>query len=533
SFQAEVDLNKYFIMILNNDQSISVVDPLMGMTGITQLYAMIIMEGRGEDWTRSVDDKLLFVTMPRVDKVAVVDLETFKVTKSAAAGKNPVRISLQPDGRYLWVGNDAKAEAESGVTVLDARTHEVVARIATGPGHHEIAFSADSRVAFVTNAEADTLSLIDIQRLAKVADLPTGRRPLAVQFSDLRQAAYVASRDGTVAVVDSTRREIVTRIETGSGLTAFRLSPDGRWGFVANGDADRVDVLDISSDTIAHRLEAGDQPHQFAFTQTYAYVRHLGTADVLLIPLSQLSLGTEPGVQRVPLGTRAPGEYPYLASADAISPTGEWTAVVSANPADLTVHYYMEGMIAPMGSYSTYGRVPRAVSVVDRSLRETERGLYTSRFRVPSHGDYDVAFLIDSPFIDHCFTFSAVENPEQAAELERNPVKIVYLNEERNVPAGEPIKVRFTLTDARSEEPLTGLKGVVVLATRPPGSWQERIRATPLENGVYEVMVPADRPGAYYVSVAVPSLGLDFTALPYISFLTAKDMPSAKQDTGG
>ena len=39
SFQAEVDLNKYFIMILNNDQSISVVDPLMGMTGITQLYA--------------------------------------------------------------------------------------------------------------------------------------------------------------------------------------------------------------------------------------------------------------------------------------------------------------------------------------------------------------------------------------------------------------------------------------------------------------------------------------------------------------
>jgi len=533
TFQAEIDLNKYFILIMNNDQSISVVDPLMGVSGITQLYAMVILDGRGEDWTRSADDKLLFVTMPQVGKVAVVDLETFKIIQSVEAGKTPVRISLQPDGRYLWVGNDGAAEADSGVTVLDARTHELVAHIATGAGHHEIAFSDDSLVAFVTNRDADTLSVIDIQRLEKVEDLLTGRGPLAVQFSDLSQAAYVASRDGIVAVVDSGRREIVARIETGPGLTAFRLAPSGRWGFVANGDADRVDVLDISSGVIAHRLKAGDQPHQFAFTDTYAYVRHLGTAEVLLIPLSQLSLRTAPGLQRVAFGSRPPGEYAYPAAADAISPTGEWTAVVTANPADLMVYYYMEGMIAPMGSYSTYGRVPRAVGVVDRSVRETERGVYTARFRVPSHGDYDVAFLIDSPFVDHCFAFSAQENPQLAAELERHPVRLAYLNEERRVPAGGSLKVRFTLTGSRSGELLAGLKDVVVLATRPPGTWQERVRARPLENGLYEVTVPADQPGAYYVAVAVPSLGLDFTELPYISFLALEGASLGKQNKGG
>jgi hypothetical protein len=99
-FQADVDLNKYFILILNNDRSISVVDPLLGVSGITQLYTMVMLEKRGEDWTRSPDDKLLFVTMPEAGKVAAVDLESFKVVANVEAGKNPV----PPAGRQVPLG---------------------------------------------------------------------------------------------------------------------------------------------------------------------------------------------------------------------------------------------------------------------------------------------------------------------------------------------------------------------------------------------------------------------------------------------
>ena len=175
AYQAEVDLNKYFLLILNNDRTISVVDPLMGGSGITQLYAMILLEGRGEDWARSADDRLLFVTLPEAGKVAVVDLENFKVIESAAAGARPVRLALQPDGRYLWIGNDAGSAGESGVTVLDATTRERVGSVATGAGHHEIAFSDDSSLAFVTNRDAGTLSILDVERLVKLVDLPVGR----------------------------------------------------------------------------------------------------------------------------------------------------------------------------------------------------------------------------------------------------------------------------------------------------------------------------------------------------------------------
>lgn len=531
-FQADVDLNKYFILILNNDRSISVVDPLLGVSGITQLYTMVMLEKRGEDWTRSPDDKLLFVTMPEAGKVAAVDLESFKVVANVEAGKNPVRIALQPDGKYLWVGNDGEGEESSGVTVIDAQAHTVAASIATGAGHHEIAFSDDTLLAFITNRDAGTVSVIDVQKLEKVRDLALGATPLAVAFSALSRAAYVASADGTIAVVDAGTGEITTRLATGPGLAAFRLDPSGRWGFVANAADNRVDVLDVSSGTLAHRLEVGEQPHQFAFTDTYAYVRHLGTADVTLIPLSQLSLKSRPGLQTVAFGSRPPGEYAFPAAANAISPTGEWTAVVTANPADKMVYYYMEGMIAPMGSYTTYGRVPRAVGIVDRSVRETEKGVYAAKFRVPASGDYSVAFLMDSPFIDHCFAFSAEPDARLAAGRQAGSVELEFVAEERRVPAGEPLAVRFVLTRPGSDEPVSGLEGVVVLATRPPGNWQERQRAKPLELGLYEASFMADQPGAYYVSVAVPSLGLDFTELPYITYLAVETATPQEEKEG-
>ena len=529
SFQADVDLNKYFILILNNDPTIAVVDPLLGVSGITQLYAMIMLEKPGEDWARSADDRLLYVTMPGAGKVAVVDLGNFKVLAQVDAGSNPMRIAMQPDDKYLWVGNDGAEGAESGVTVIDARTFTIAGRIPTGPGQHEIAFSDDSLFAFVTNRAADTLSVIDVQRLEKVKDLPTGQGPLAVGFSGLSRAAYVASEDGTLAVVDGGALEIAARVSTASGLSSFSLDPTGRWGFAALEEHDRVDVLDVSSGAIRQRLAVGSRPHQFAFTDTYAYVRHLGTADVTMIPLAQLGRKETPGLQRVALGNRAPGEYPNPAVADAISPTGEWTAVVSANPSDKMVYYYMEGMIAPMGSYTTYGRVPRAVAVVDRSVSETEKGIYTAKFRVPESGAYNVAFLLDAPVVDHCFEFTAQPNPELAVERETGGVRLDFLAEQWKVPAGKPLDVRFVLMRPGSETPLSGLKDVVVLATRPPGSWQERLPARSLENGLYEATLPDVAPGVYYVSVSVPSLGLDFTDLPYVTFKAVDDRSSERK----
>lgn len=347
------------------------VDPLLGVGGVTQLYTIIHLGAAGADWVQGPDGKRLYVSLPAAGEVAVVDLETCKVTRRIAVGETPMRLALQPDGKYLWVGHDGVGGAGNGVSLIDTATLAKRETILTGQGHHEIAFSGDRGTAFVTNSLDDTLSVVDTEQRKKVGDLDVGDGPVAVAYSSLSETVFAASAgDGLIIEIDPVGRRVVGTVTAAPGVVAMKVSPDGRWAFVANAEQDRVDVLDTSRRRIARTLSVGDQPHQLTFTDTYAYVRHLGTADVTLIPLAGLAESGTPAVQTVALGTRGAAEANLTPIADAISPTGEWTAVIAANPADRMVYYYMEGMIAPMGSYSTYGRVPRAVGIVDRSVRE-------------------------------------------------------------------------------------------------------------------------------------------------------------------
>jgi hypothetical protein len=120
--------------------------------------------------------------------------------------------------------------------------------------------------------------------------------------------------------------------------------------------------------------------------------------------------------------------------------------------------------------------------------------------------------------VDECFTFTAAANPLIEAKKKKHPVKLAFLNTERNVSVNEPFKVTFSLTRSADDEPLTGLKDVLVIATRMPGNWQERQQAKPVGEGRYEVSLVPDQPGVYLVSVGVPSFGVDVTELPYRSF---------------
>lgn len=110
-----------------------------------------------------------------------------------------------------------------------------------------------------------------------------------------------------------------------------------------------------------------------------------------------------------------------------------------------------------------------------------------------------------------------------AAKRHADSLRLDFVAEQRQVTAGKPFAVRFVLARPGSDEPVPDLQDVTVLATRPPGNWQERRRARSLGYGLYEVSFQADEPGIYYVSVAVPSLGLDFTELPHISFMAVAD----------
>ena len=75
--KAELDLNVYYVLTMNDDATLSVVDPLFGFGG-TKLLAMVRLWSPGRDWVVSPDQRRIFVSMPESDAVAVVRRTTGK-----------------------------------------------------------------------------------------------------------------------------------------------------------------------------------------------------------------------------------------------------------------------------------------------------------------------------------------------------------------------------------------------------------------------------------------------------------------------
>src|SRR5258705_3446087 len=339
-----LDLNSYYVLLLNRDASISVVDPLVSMAGVTSTLARIVLPKPGADWVKSADGKRLYVTMPTAGQVAVVDTDGFKLDASVDAGRNPTRLFLQPDGRYLWVRNNAGRPDQSGVTVIDIETRKIVKRFATGMGHHEIAVSDDNRHAFVTSRASDTVAVIDVRELKVLREHPAGEVPISVGYSTLSKAAYVADgKRGVVTVLSGADFRPATRIELKGGLGPRRFTPDGRYALLANPSEDLVPVIDASSNERVHDIPVKGQPYQVTFTRAFAYVRALASERVTMVNLSSLGRGVKPIVLSFAAGVAPPKAAGDLPLADSVAQAIGEAAVLVVDPVDNTTHYYMEG----------------------------------------------------------------------------------------------------------------------------------------------------------------------------------------------
>ncbi|HZW37481.1 MAG: YncE family protein [Deltaproteobacteria bacterium] len=513
NYRPLLDLTAYYLLVMNNDASISVIDPVLGLRGITHLYTMVLLQSPGEDWIKSRDGRTLFVSMPRVGKVAAVDTDSFRVAKDIEAGSRPVRTALQPDGKYLWVGNDAGTAGESGLTVIDTGDRKVAARIPTGAGHHEIAFSDDGRFVFATNLAAGTVSVIDARTLAKVRDVATGPAPAALAWSPLAKALYIADgREGTITVLDGSSHRQVARIAAAPGLNAIGFAPGGRYAFALSGTGNKAFVADASTNRVVHVFDLEAHPYQVQFTDAFAYLRCRDSEQVTMVSLQALGMEGNPDVKKFAAGTRAPGRDVPVGVAGTVTRAVGEAAVVVANAAENSLYYYMEGMTAPMGSFRNYGHELKAVEVVDRSLKERAPGVYSTTVKIPIGGTYDVAFFLDAPTVIHCFRMEAGESA--SGKKGPGPVRVEYLMESASIRKGEAGHVRFRLSGPASNAPRTDLSDVLVRITQATGRWQGTARAEHRGDGVYEVTFPPPPPGVYVVTVECASLHVRPDQLP-------------------
>jgi len=208
-----------------------------------------------------------------------------------------------------------------------------------------------------------------------------------------------------------------------------------------------------------------------------------------------------------------PNSSEATSSANAIFPIPGGDAVLMANPADDKIYFYLEGAQSPAGGYQGHTLVPRAVQVVDRSLKERSPGVYTGGIRIPQSGNFSVAFLLDDPQVLHCFTFTAKPNEALANAENTKNLQLEFLNEDQP-KAGDVFTLKLRLSDKDSGEALREADDFIVLARVLAGNWNQRFAAIHQGDGLYEVEITFPNPGMYNLFFSVPSLGISFDRLP-------------------
>jgi YVTN family beta-propeller protein len=510
SSPSALDLNVYYVLTLNGDGTINVVDPHFSFGG-SQLLGMVELEHPGYDWVLASGNDRLFVSVPESNRVAVVDTIHWKLERTIDAGPNPRRLIASADGRQVWVSTDR------GVSVIDASTLAVLSTILLGKGEHDLAVSDDNRYLIATNRAAGTASVIDMRSREAIAEIAVGEQPISVAFSPLGGTAYVAGSEGRVTVIDPKRRKAIASFDAKPGLTQIRMAPGGRFAFIPNPLKDVVQIVDTASNRIIQGAAITDGPFDVSFTSTLAYVRRLKSEAVEMIPLA--GIGKEG--EAVPVVDFPAGEYPFgkaprtTAAAGIVSAPDE-NAVLVANPADKHVYYYKEGMAAPIGHFSNYGHFAQAVLVLDRSIKAS-RGAYSTTGILPAAGDYDVAVFVNAPRTLSCFRVSVAADPGLAAKQRGMPVTIEQLTETRVISASGPSRLAFRLRDAVTQEPRAALPDAMVLIVKAGGTWFTRQALAGKDGGRYETEFTPPGPGVYYVYVGAPSIGLRTSNPEYLT----------------
>jgi len=175
--------------------------------------------------------------------------------------KNPLNLTLSPDGRELWVA----CEASASVVIVDAARRQKVAEIPVGGQPNDVTFTPDGRKAFVSNRLDDSVSVVDVAGRKVVATLTVGDEPHGVLVDRQGRNLYVLNTSiDSISVIDLATLQETKRLTASRSPWTLALSPDGKSIVVTHAlsrfVADRapsvseITVIDTDSALVAERV---------------------------------------------------------------------------------------------------------------------------------------------------------------------------------------------------------------------------------------------------------------------------------------
>jgi YVTN family beta-propeller protein len=175
-------------------------------------------------------------------------------------GEDPHMVLFDAPGQWAYVSNSttgtvAAIEIATGKTLL----------IPTGKRPQGSALSPDAKTVFITNADSDTISLIDTAQRKVVGEIKTGKGPNRVTITpDGKTLVYSLGAAHAAGFADVATRKEVQQIPLSGQPLSLTMSRDGKWAFSGVQDKDKVHVIDVVQRKIVRTIdlpkEAGPDP---------------------------------------------------------------------------------------------------------------------------------------------------------------------------------------------------------------------------------------------------------------------------------
>jgi YVTN family beta-propeller protein len=194
------------------------------------------------------------------DTISIIDLAT-RATRTVQLDHEPEHMALGPDGKLLAVGNIGAGT----VSLVALPGGEERARVAGLIEPHNLTFSPDGSRLYVANLGADHVSVIDVAA-GRLVDEIRIAEPQAV-------ASAEPGADGEF-----------------QGIINVTSTPDGRLGFAAHGEGNRLAVLDLRSGAVLKSLTLGELPWRAYSTADGRYMLVPNNGDATLSVISTADL---------------------------------------------------------------------------------------------------------------------------------------------------------------------------------------------------------------------------------------------------
>ncbi|WP_277978938.1 YncE family protein [Sphingomonas phyllosphaerae] len=157
-------------------------------------------------------------------------------------GAKPDAAILSDDGRTAFIMN---ADAGS-VSMIDVASTRQIRTIIVKPAL-EYAALATNGTLFVNDEDANEMEVVDVRRgrVGKPVAMPGCEAPSGLAFDRKTNRLIAACANGRAAIVDAKTRSIVDYVETGRGPDAVILDAARRLAFVPCGKDGVLDILSL------------------------------------------------------------------------------------------------------------------------------------------------------------------------------------------------------------------------------------------------------------------------------------------------